>query len=80
MSPFYRLLERAASGDYSHEEECSVTLTIDGKHHKAYAVTIGYRELLFYCDDLTANYDVNTFGGHHTALLFEVNPDEEITA
>jgi hypothetical protein len=68
-------IEYAIKGKNLGENDCKIELELDGEKIQAYTVSIAYRELIFYCDGLTVSFDVNTIGGRHSILLFEINRD-----
>ena len=59
---------------FGESEEYSCNITLEGKH-KAHAVSISNRDLLFYCDDATLNYVVDTIGWNNYAELVSIDKE-----
>jgi predicted GNAT family acetyltransferase len=68
---FNDLVEKSLNAKSSKEYACSLELKIEGKTWNAYAVSVSNRDLLFYCNQGTVTYLVDTYGSRHTAELFD---------
>lgn len=55
----------------SIEVDCNITLEVDDVEYKAYSVSISNRDLLFYTDEGTIQYLVDSYGDNHTAVLYD---------
>lgn len=55
--------------------ECNLTLDVDDEKFQAYEVSIGCRDLLFYCDKGVLVYVVDTYGERIAVELFEIERD-----
>lgn len=50
--------------------ECSLILDVTGDKFHAYEVSVANRDLLFFCNEGTANYVVDTYGDKVVVVLF----------
>ena len=55
----------------------SMILEVDGEQWHAYGAEVSYREIMFYCKEGVASYDVNTIGNKTTAVLLDWEKDGE---
>lgn len=61
-------LEHGESKEY---EVKGVELEVEGKTLRPYTVAIANRDLLFYCEEGTVNYLVDTYAGRNWVELFD---------
>lgn len=52
---------------------CNVQIKEEGKRYQAHEVSIAHRDLLFFCDKGTVNYDVNTIGFNNYLSLVSID-------
>lgn len=55
----------------------NVELVIEGKKFYPYTVSICNRDLLFYCEQGTINFVVDSYGDDHMAEAFDWDLDED---
>lgn len=73
-----RLIERACSEQAEPKSyNVSMVLTVDGETWHAYGAEVSYREIMFYCKEGIANFDVNTIGFKTTVVLHDWVKDGE---
>ena len=70
------LIQRAkvkcmAADDNSHELDCDITLSVNGEYWKAYSVSVSYRDLLFYTDQGTVTYLIDSYPHGDYAVLHD---------
>lgn len=61
---------------FGESEEYSCNIMLEDKY-KAHTVAICNRDLLFYCDNATLNYVVDTIGYNHYAELINLEEDNK---
>lgn len=67
------LIEKAKNWNKENEYfSCNIKLKEEGKTFKAYDVSICHRDLLFFTDKGTLNYDVNTIGSNDFLMLVSI--------
>ena len=66
-----KCIEMAIEATDLGEHDCKIDIEIEGKKYAAYTVNVAERELLFFCDGVTATFDVNSIGGRDSALLVD---------
>jgi len=49
-----------------------ITLKVDNKEYEAYAVSVAYHYLFFYCDIANIQYDINDVGNGPIAVVADV--------
>ena len=59
----------------SHELDCDITLSVNGEYWKAYAVSVSYRDLLFYTDQGTVTYLIDSYPHGDYAALYDYERD-----
>ena len=64
-----------AGDNESHELDCNITLSVNGEYWKAYAVSVSYRDLLFYTDQGTVTYLIDSYGYGDYAVLHDYEMD-----
>lgn len=72
---FKDLVEKAVKANKSTEVSCNLKLSVDGETWVAYSVSIANRDLLFFCEQGTATYLIDSYGDRHTAELFDWNKE-----
>lgn len=75
-----QLIQRAkvkcmAADDNSHELDCDITLSVNGEYWKAYSVSVSYRDLLFYTDQGTVTYLIDSYSHGDYAVLHDWERD-----
>ena len=60
----------------SVEMDIEVEVKESGTTHAVHSVSIAYRDLLFYTDKGTLNYDVNTINGRDSMMLVSEDLDD----
>lgn len=73
-----RLLDWACD-EQAEPRTCNLhmILEVDGEKWHAYGAEVSYREIMFYCKEGVASYDVNTIGFKTTALLVDWEKEGE---
>lgn len=70
MKTIEELKELAIDWDKeSTEHDCNILLNVGTDVFKAYSCSVGYRELMFYCDKGTLSYCLGTVNGGVTWFL-----------
>lgn len=74
------LIQRAkvksmAADNESHELDCDITLSVNGELWKAYSVSVSYRDLLFYTDQGTVTYLIDSYSHGDYAVLHDYERD-----
>ena len=74
------LIQRAkvksmAADNESHELDCYITLSVNGEYWKAYSVSVSYRDLLFYTDQGTVTYLIDSYSHGDYAVLHDWERD-----
>ena len=74
------LIQRAkvksmAADNESHELDCNITLSVNGEYWKAYSVSVSYRDLLFYTDQGTVTYLIDSYSHGDYAVLHDYERD-----
>ena len=64
-----------AGDNESHELNCDITLSVNGEYWKAYAVSVSYRDLLFYTDQGTVTYLIDSYPHGDYAVLYDYERD-----
>lgn len=58
------LIQKAKNHNAESEElDCDITLSVNGEYWKAYSVSVSYRDLLFYTNQGTVTYLIDSY--HH---------------
>ncbi len=70
------LIQRAkvksmAGDNESHELDCNITLSVNGEYWKAYSVSVSHRDLLFYTDQGTVTYLIDSYPHGDYAVLHD---------
>ncbi len=60
------------------EIDCEIELFENGITFHAYTVSVAHRDLFFYCNEGTLNYVVDVYSGIGSAVLHNMELDEEI--
>lgn len=71
MKDFNYFVDKAVKTKSSKEHDCNLTLEVDGKNVTAYSVNVANRDLLFFTDQGTVNYLVDTYGDKSSAVLHD---------
>ena len=74
------LIQRAkvksmAADNESNELDCDITLSVNGESWKAYSVSVSYRDLLFYTDQGTVTYLIDSYPHGDYAVLHDYERD-----
>ena len=69
------IVKRMAADNESHEIDCDITLSVNGEYWKAYAVSVSYRDLLFYTDQGTVTYLIDSYPHGDYAVLHDYERD-----
>ena len=74
------LIQRAkvksmAADNESNELDCDITLSVNGEYWKAYSVSVSYRDLLFYTDQGTVTYLIDSYSHGDYAVLHDWERD-----
>ena len=59
----------------SHELDCNITLSVNGESWKAYAVSVSHCDLLFYTDQGTVAYLIDSYPHGDFAVLYNWERD-----
>ena len=72
----HRAKVKSMAGDNeSHELDCAITLSVNGEYWKAYSVSVSYRDLLFYTDQGTVTYLIDSYPHGDYAVLHDWERD-----
>lgn len=70
------LIDLAIKTQGNTERDCTgLILNANGNEYKPYSVSITHRDLLFFCDNATLNYLVDTYGDRNTIELLNIELD-----
>lgn len=74
------LIQRAkvksmAADNESNELDCDITLSVNGEYWRAYSVSVSYRDLLFYTDQGTVTYLIDSYPHGDYAVLHDWERD-----
>lgn len=70
------LIQKAKGHNAESEEiDCDITLSVNGEYWKAYSVSVSYRDLLFYTDQGTVTYLIDSYSHGDYAVLHDWNRD-----
>ena len=69
------IVKRMAADNESHEIDCDITLSVNGEYWKAYSVSVSYRDLLFYTDQGTVTYLIDSYPHGDYAVLHDYERD-----
>lgn len=73
-----KLLETACDENVGQKSyNVSMTLRVNDETWHAYGAEVSYREIMFYCKEGVASYDVNTIGSKTTAVLVDWEKEGE---
>ena len=59
----------------SHDLDCDITLSVNGEYWRAYSVSVSYRDLLFYTDQGTVTYLIDSYPHGDYAVLHDYERD-----
>ena len=68
-------VKRMAEDNESHELDCDITLSVNGEYWRAYSVSVSYRDLLFYTDQGTVTYLIDSYPYGDFAVLHDWERD-----
>ena len=67
---------KSMTGDNeSHELDCNITLSVNGEYWKAYSVSVSHRDLLFFTDQGTVTYLIDSYPHGDYAVLHDYERD-----
>ena len=70
------LIQKAKHHNAESEElDCDITLSVNGEYWKAYSVSVSYRDLLFYTDQGTVTYLIDSYSHGDYAVLHDWERD-----
>lgn len=70
------LIQKAKGHNAESEElDCDITLSVNGEQWKAYAVSVSYRDLLFFTDQGTVTYLIDSYPHGDYAVLHDWERD-----
>ena len=70
------LIQKAKSHNSESEElDCDITLSVNGEYWKAYSVSVSYRDLLFFTDQGTVAYLIDSYPHGDFAVLYDWERD-----
>ena len=64
-----------AGDNESHELDCNITLSVNGEYWEAYSVSVSHRDLLFYTDQGTVTYLIDSYPHGDYAVLHDYERD-----
>ena len=74
------LIQKAKHHNAESEElDCDITLSVNGEYRKAYSVSVSYRDLLFYTDQGTVTYLIDSYTYGDYAVLHDYERDWPIS-
>lgn len=59
----------------SNELDCNITLSVNGEYWKAYSVSVSYRDLLFFTNQGTVTYLIDSYPHGDYAVLHDYERD-----
>ena len=66
------LIQKAKHHNAESEElDCDITLSVNGEHWTAHSVSVAHRDLLFYTDQGTVTYLIDSYPHGDYAALYD---------
>lgn len=79
MNPITSLaqaVDLSLDGNTFGEIDAQFEVEVEGKAWSCYTVSISHRDILCYCEEGTATFLVDSYGGQNRAELFDWEQDE----
>lgn len=76
ITTMLELIQKAKGHNAESEEiDCDITLSVNGEYWEAYSVSVSHRDLLFYTDQGTVTYLIDSYSHGDYAVLHDYERD-----